>query len=212
MEVREDALDPNLTQMPAVEHSIAAEMTQQKSADNNNQLLSKRVNQSLGNIASLQAGLKLKRSMAEDDLTRPLPAPTAGALNLLRPQKSTVEKIRPKSFQESVNDLSQLSSQLDFFGADQLTFSTPLRASFRDKALRPRSAIHLEDARTPSKREAKTRLREMKMKSRWSAVATAEHDEAAGATADIDPSLAAVWSQFVNFEPSIPALITPSIK
>ena len=31
----------------------------------------------------------------------------------------------------------------------------------------------------------------------------------------IEPSLAAVWSQFVNYEPSIPALssvVTPSIK
>ena len=73
-----------------------------------------KLTESLGNIASLQAGLNIKRHMAESDLTEPLPAPppTGTLANLLRPQRPAHDKIRPKSFQESVNDLSQLSQDL----------------------------------------------------------------------------------------------------
>ena len=152
--------------------------------------------------------------MAENDLTEPLPAPPTGTLaNLLRPQRPLHDKIRPKSFQESVNDLSQLSQ--DIPQGDEPIFSTPVRASFRGGKLRPRphTIIHLEDARTPSKREGKTRLRELKTKGRrWSGDII---DQDVVVPNGIEPSLAAVWSQFVNYEPSIPALssvVTPSIK
>ena len=220
MELREDDQDPNLTQAnaaaadfpPKVRNSNKTETTSSglHSASNSNK---NKLTESLGNIASLQAGLNIKRHMAESDLTEPLPAPppTGTLANLLRPQRPQHDKIRPKSFQESVNDLSQLSQ--DFLqGDDQPIFSTPVRASFRGGKLRPRphTVIHLEDARTPSKREAKTRLRELKTKGRRFSGDVIEQD-----IRGIEPSLAAVWSQFVNYEPSIPALssvVTPSIK
>ena len=59
-------------------------------------------------------------------------------------------------------------TNLDFLQGDEPVFSTPVRASFRGGKLRPRphTVIHLEDARTPSKREARTRLRELKTRGR----------------------------------------------
>ena len=79
--------------------------------------------------------------MAEDchpPIGEPLPVPQNGALNLLRPQQRLTNKIRPKSFQESVNDLSQ-----DFSDGSPV-FSTPVRASFRDKNSRRTSVSIVE--------------------------------------------------------------------
>ena len=105
------------------------------------------VTQSLSNIASLQTGLRIKRSMAEDDLKVPLPAPNNGALNLLRPQQNS-DKIRPKSmFIESVNHLDSIVEENDARGP---LFSTPVRSSFR------KHPKQLEEAKTPMKREGKT--------------------------------------------------------
>ncbi len=60
----------------------------------------------------------------------------------------------PFWLQESVNDLSALSQADD--QVDQPVFSTPVRASFRQKrSARPATAIMLEDAKTPMKREGK---------------------------------------------------------
>jgi hypothetical protein len=239
MESREDEEDPNLTQIPPaasagpttsgkpVNHQLASQQPVHQGK------ASQRVSEALGNIASLQTGLRLKRSMAEEDHERPLEAPTSiGALNLLRPgQRTSTSKIRPKSFQESVNDLSQLSQDGGPFGfnLDQPVFSTPVRASFRQRPSRllpqpprPHTAIHLEDARTPSKREGKTRLRELKTKGRrWSAVPDinmASLDPklaAASPEAVVDPTLVAAWSQFVNYEPTLQTLssmVTPPFR
>ena len=236
MELFEDECDPNLTQVPS---AASADLLCKQRNDQSNSNKSaaaaavgrknnSKVTESLGNIASLQVGLNIKRHMAEDFPRDQLPPPTNGALNLLRPQKHFHEKIRPKSFQESVNDLSQLSQ--DFHG-DEPIFSTPVRASFRGRLRpRPHTVIHLEDAKTPMKREGKTRLREMKTKGRrWSGGVFEDGfineqrqngayggilAEKKGIPEEIDPSLVAVWSQFVNFESSIPALssvVTPSM-
>ena len=226
MELREDDQDPNMTQANSANNS--ADFPPKKpnvntSSDSSSSSKTK-LTESLGNIASLQTGLNIKRQMAEGDLTEPLPAPPTGTLaNLLRPQRPQHDKIRPKSFQDSVNDLSQLSQ--DFLvgngNGDTPVFSTPVRASFRGSKLRPRphTVIHLEDARTPSKREAKTRLRELKTKASrhfsGDIIADQDQDVPNGIGHGIEPSLVAVWSQFVNYEPSIPALssvVTPSIK
>jgi len=223
MELREDDQDPNLTQANSANNS--ADFPPKKPNVNTADSSSKtKLTESLGNIASLQTGLNIKRQMAEGDLTEPLPAPPTGTLaNLLRPQRPQHDKIRPKSFQDSVNDLSQLSQ--DFLvgngNGDTPVFSTPVRASFRGAKLRPRphTVIHLEDARTPSKREAKTRLRELKTKASrhfsGDIIADPDQDVPNGIGHGIEPSLVAVWSQFVNYEPSIPALssvVTPSIN
>ena len=132
MELPEQDSDPNLTQMsaPVVPHqelpkNIAGPTSILKNPSGTSK---QKVSESLNNIASLQTGLQLKRSMAEDcHPIEPLPVPQNGALNLLRPQQRLTNKIRPKSFQESVNDLSQ-----DFSDGSPV-FSTPVRASFRDK-------------------------------------------------------------------------------
>lgn len=131
------------------------------------------------------------------------------ASNLL--MRSPAEKIRPKSFQESVHDLSQEADSA------APVFSTPVRASFRrrSKLQQPMTSIHLEDAKTPMKREGKTRLKEFKNR-RWSAHADLHADlsrvsygrviERSDIPEDIDPSMVAQWSQFLNYEPSIPQL------
>ena len=219
MELREDEQDPNLTQANSANNSADFPPKKPNVNTNSSDSSSKtKLTESLGNIASLQTGLNIKRQMAEGDLTQPLPAPPTGTLaNLLRPQRPQHDKIRPKSFQDSVNDLSQLSQDFLAGNGDTPVFSTPVRASFRGGKLRPRphTVIHLEDARTPSKREAKTRLRELKTKAsrHFSGDIIADPDQ--DVPNGIEPSLVAVWNQFVNYEPSIPALssvVTPSIK
>ena len=150
MELPEQDTDPNLTQMPHQASQSEVPLTVVQPGTSKQKLA-----KSLNNIASLQTGLQLKRSMAEEDqISRPLPAPSNGALNLLRPQQRIQNKIRPKSFQESVNDLSQDLSQISQDFEDQPIFSTPVRASFRDRLRpRPHTAIHLGEAKTPIKRE-----------------------------------------------------------
>ena len=89
MELAEQGSDPNLTQMPHQEsqnilpNSLAAVSTGAE-VPTMPGTSKQKVAKSLNNIASLQTGLQLKRAMAEEDHTQPLPAPTNGALNLLR--------------------------------------------------------------------------------------------------------------------------------
>ena len=89
MELAEQGSDPNLTQMPHQEsqnilpNSLAAASTGAE-VPTMPGTSKQKVAKSLNNIASLQTGLQLKRAMAEEDHTQPLPAPTNGALNLLR--------------------------------------------------------------------------------------------------------------------------------
>ncbi len=96
MELSEDSADPNLTQLP----NLNSNPVQCNSQQNHHQPgeASHKVAESLSNIASMQTGLSLKRTLAEEALE----VPSNGALNLLRPndaqQNLTSEKIRPKSF------------------------------------------------------------------------------------------------------------------
>ena len=237
MELPEQDSDLNLTQMASVAPDQHLELPKSNIVPTSilKNPSKQKVSESLNNIASLQTGLQLKRSMAEDCHPPigegPLPVPQNGALNLLRPhQQKLTNKIRPKSFQESVNDLSQ-----DFSDGSPV-FSTPVRASFRQKArqLRPHTSIHLDEAKTPSKRDGKlTRLRELKTKGagrRWSAAESGcvdggnyyynnNNDKAAAddIPPGIEPSLVAVWNQFLGYEPSgipssLSSMVTPSLK
>ena len=102
MELREDERDPNLTQIPPERglatpkklrtiNSASDAVAIAAAAENNNS--KHKVRNSLSNIASLQAGLNIKRFMAENVHEKPLPAPTHGALNLLRPTENKNEKL-----------------------------------------------------------------------------------------------------------------------
>lgn len=193
--------------------TISADVSKLRPTSTNSGNSKQIVTQSLDNIASLQVGLRMKRALAEDDLKQPLPAPTNGALNLLRPQVNTKDKIRPKSFIDSVNYLDSIIEENDTKGP---LFSTPVRSSFR------RHPMQLEEAKTPMKREGKTsRLRELKTKGRrWSAAMdySGFHGnviEPRDLPDNVDHSLVAVWSQFVNYEPTLQTLsshVTPPIN
>ena len=95
--------------------------------------------------------------------------------------------------------------------------------------MRPHTSIHLGEAKTPSKRDGKlTRLRELKTKGRrWSAAESGyggnnyyNNDKAEAADdipPGIEPSLVAVWNQFLGYEPSgipssLSSMVTPSLK
>ena len=96
-----------------------------------------------------------------------------GRDNLLRTGQTEVDKLNEKRQLDSLSDMS--CSELD--GGALPTFSTPVRASFRRRMVRPRTSVvafHLEDAKTPSKREAKTKLKEVKARRRWSNIELAE--------------------------------------
>ena len=163
MELPEQDSDPNLTQMTApVPHqelpknNVGPPTSILKNPSGTSK---QKVSESLNNIASLQTGLQLKRSMAEDCHPPigegPLPVPQNGALNLLRPhQQKLTNKIRPKSFQESVNDLSQ-----DFSDGSPV-FSTPVRASFRDKNCK-RPTVSSQNVQKSAKLNWPQRLKSM---------------------------------------------------
>ena len=95
------------------------------------------------------------------------------------------------------------------------------RASFRRQS-------HLEDAKTPSKRASKTKLRELKSKRRWSNIELAELQHQLTLEVDVDKelmeqeegeeshppnhSMVAVWSQYLDYEPAIPQLSAATIS
>jgi hypothetical protein len=145
---------------------------------------STKIQASLGNISSLQEGLRMKREQCEEksvlDGGRVMMM-NKSASNLLKANDSTEEdndkarkqfyfseirrryqdeeRSKRRMIVESAADVSQLSE----FGVEDgvPVFSTPVRASFRSR--RPRTSI--EGARTPSKVESRLRLREMKSRS-----------------------------------------------
>ena len=102
MELAEQGSDPNLTQMPHQEsqnilpNSLAAATSAGAEVPTMPGTSKQKVAKSLNNIASLQTGLQLKRAMAEEDHTQPLPAPTNGALNLLRYRVFLLKIIKSK--------------------------------------------------------------------------------------------------------------------
>ena len=214
----EDDEDPNLTQLP--DSARERVDTIYKYAVTPNEA-SKKVKDSIGNIASLNEGLRIKRSIAEEEssLKQDFRRQCLNVSNSLKNLTNfESEKVYPE---KAVKMPRPPPSSPKISGAcgcdDGMVVSTPLRASFR-------SSKHLEDAKTPSKREPRTKLKEMKSKRRWSNIELAElqneltkefnvddlikeppEDEI---PSEIDPSMVAVWSQFLDYEPSLPQLST----
>jgi len=130
-----------------------------------------RVTGSLGNIVSLQEGLKIKLETEPRTLynqgydankhfqDRHKPSVTPIHNNQTR------DKLRQEAIlsglQERPTDQNMNLSQND----NVPLFSTPVRASFRR---RPQTMICLDEAHTPVKRESRTRLKEIKSRRRWS--------------------------------------------
>ena len=173
---------------------------------------------SLGNIASLQEGFRLKRQICDEQFNEYKTNSNRSASNLLRAGYEEEEKNKAsKQFyfddvrrhQERLRDRVSGPVAYDVsaeFGDDNdaPAFSTPVRASFRR---RPRTMI--EDARTPSKVDSRhARLRGIKTRqeqqrcNRWSSPVGTEDVSSVG------------WSQFANFEASVPEfseLATPAM-
>ncbi len=172
----------------------------------------------VGNIASLQEGLRLKAQLCEAESVldgRPF---SKSASNLLRADDS-VELDRDKArkqfyfseirrrYQEEERLRKRQDAEANDVSFDVPAFSTPVRASFRSRDPRPRPRTSIEGARTPSKVESRLRLREMKARSqernqqqRWSGVRVHDRSEI---PSGIEPSLVAVWSQFLDYEASV---------
>ena len=159
---------------------------------------------------------------------------------LLEQQQQQHQRLATSPTRSGCSELSHMSQQADQLDLDEVdearndfVFSTPVRASFRR---RPKTMITLEEAKTPSKIDSRTRLRETKSKRRWSNLELAEnrfqpplprtgaHDiseisnyvpeinDRSDIPSGIEPSLVAVWSQFLNYEATLPTLeTTPSI-
>ena len=145
----------------------------------------KAVDSAVGNISSLQEGLRMKREQCEETsmVSNPGGINRSGS-NLLKAGDLISEEDKAKkqfyfseirrryqeeerlrlrrnmTVVESAADISRLSE----FGMEDgaaPAFSTPVRASFRSR--RPRTSI--EGARTPSKVDSRIRLREKKARS-----------------------------------------------
>ncbi len=138
---------------------------------------------------------------------------------------------------ESEADASRLSEMeipTDGGGASALMFSTPVRASFRQRHLLHRSNVLqqqqqrrslMEAARTPLKSDGGGRLRPREVKRRSGEGRVdfpsfhpdpdvAGHD-ASDLPSCIEPSMVAVWSRFLNYEATLPtdisAVLTPEV-
>ena len=141
------------------------------------------VDAAVGNISSLQEGLRMKREQCEETSMVSNPNRSGGS-NLLKAGDliSEEDKARKQFYfseikrryqeeerlrlrgrtavVESAADISRLS-ELGMEDGAVPVFSTPVRASFRSR--RPRTSI--EGARTPSKVDSRIRLREKKARS-----------------------------------------------
>ena len=146
------------------------------------------VPKAVGNISSLQEGLRLKREQCEEGSMVSNPLLGRSGSNLLKAGDlmSEEDKARKQFYFSEIKrryqeeerlrlrrrtmadmaDMSRLSCELDGMedvGGVPASFSTPVRASFRSRAGRPRTSI--EGARTPSKVDSRIRLREKKARS-----------------------------------------------
>ncbi len=214
-----------------------------------------KVNESLGNIASMQEGLRLKRQFSEEctdiyDVGRCCDGShNKSTPNLLKvghdddfgASEEGLDKATKQFYFGHVkqhynttqnkkaalvyenNDLSKLSEFEIEDGRPPAMFSTPVRSSFRHRRA-------VAQAKTPSKVEARMRLKEIKQR-RWSNVELEElkkqqhQEQEEGEECDklgingschcdpdvkerselpsgIDPSMVAVWSQFLDYEVS----------
>ena len=153
------------------------------SGDNAAKAVPKVVDAAVGNISSLQEGLRMKREQCEEaSMVGRNPLSRSGS-NLLkagdliseedkarkqfyfseikrRYQEEERLRLRRRTVVESAADISRLS-ELGMEDGAVPAFSTPVRASFRSR--RPRTSI--EGARTPSKVDSRIRLREKKARS-----------------------------------------------
>ena len=183
----EDEEDPNLTQLPThVDNPIYSYILDPKDAKE----AKDKVANSVGNIASISEGLRMKRSLIEEDPISPQPNFHQQCVNITdnmigvnKIKEKTLEKeklskncadfIRPRSVVIQAKATSPLISPKTYNIAnnsqvmdhDTLVFSTPLRESFRKRQPRPKTmaVFNLEEAKTPIKRASKNpKLKEMK--------------------------------------------------
>ena len=183
----EDEEDPNLTQLPThVDNPIYSYVLN----PNDTKDAKDKVASSVGNIASISEGLRVKRAQMEEDSSETLPSFHQKCVNITdntihgnKIKDKNVDKVnisgnfvdfvRPKSVIIQTKSTSPLvsprtynigdTSQTDDQGT--LVFSTPLRESFRKRQPRPKTMaiFHLDEAKTPSKRASKNpKLKEMK--------------------------------------------------
>jgi len=167
-----------------------------------------KVSASLGNVMSMQEGLRLKLegeprailnegSVAKDIFHRRCNS----ASTLIHTINSQArEKLRRGAEGRLVQD-SEPDFNVSNVDAGPL-FSTPVRASFRR---RPNTMI-LEEAQTPVKRESRTKLKEIKNRRRWSNI---ERDNRSNNYARIpdlhesEPALGGLWCQFSPYETNL---------
>ena len=183
----EDEEDPNLTQLPThVDNPIYSYVLN----PNDTKEAKDKVASSVGNIASISEGLRVKRALIEENNSVALPSFNQKCVNIAdnlvhenkikdkNMDKANISEnfsdfARPKSVVVQTKNTSPLispkaynignTSQADDLGT--LVFSTPLRESFRKRQPRPKTmaVFHLDEAKTPSKRASKNpKLKEMK--------------------------------------------------
>ncbi len=229
------------------------------STTNNTSSPRRAVASSLGNIASLQEGLRIKARLCEEEERESRNSSgqnsrqSLSATNLLKAACEEEENKASKQFyfadvkryQEKLKeqqrrgvfdyrsnnvvvendiDISRLSEFEIDGGGRAPAFSTPVRASFRQRNHAVRSMI--ESARTPIKAEGgRTRPREVKRntdeRQRRCRSSDASHYEPnihdrSEVPSTIDPSMVAVWSRFLNYEATVPELsslgpLTPEV-
>ena len=198
----EDGDDPNLTQLPThVDNPIYSYIL---GPNDTTKDAKDKVASSVGNIASMAEGLRIKRSLMEEENVNSQPNFHRKSVNLtdnLIEANKLMEKCtnlnkkctdigRPKSVIIQAKQTSPLvSPKMGTYSIantsqdlehNTLVFSTPLRESFRKRQLRPKTmaVFHLDEAKTPSKRASKNpRLKEMKKTSqlrRWSNIEIAD--------------------------------------
>ena len=193
----EDEEDPNLTQLPThVDNPIYSYVSDLKVAKE----AKDKVASSVGNIASISEGLRMKRSLMEDNdhaLQTGIPRQCVNITDKKITDKNVDKEdlsrnfsnfIRPKSVVVQFRNASPLISPKAYninntshaLDNDRVVFSTPLRESFRKRQQRPKTmaVFNLEEAKTPSKRASKNpKLKEMKKISqlrRWSNIEVAD--------------------------------------
>lgn len=182
-----------------------------------------KVSASLGNVMSIQEGLRLKLegeprailnegSVAKDMFQRRCNS----ASTLIHSINSEArEKLRRGAERAEIADGTRMvqDSEPDFNVSNVdagPVFSTPVRASFRR---RPKTMI-LEEAQTPVKRESRTKLKEIKNRRRWSNI---ERDSRSSNYARIpdlhesEPSLVGLWAQFAPYEPTLSTNLSPKV-
>ena len=220
----EEDSDPNLTQLPDSARD-RVDTIYKYSVNHSTSSAANQVMESIGNIASLNEGLRLKRSMVAEA------APPSGdnidmKMNFYRQclnvsnslknltsfsdtaEKATEKAPAPPSLPRPPLGSPRISpsdchcgteEEEGFTGADRglMAFSTPVRSSFRRQTT---GGFQLEDAKTPSKRVPKnSKLKEIKSKRRWSNIELAELQHQLTLEVDVDEELGRTSKMQVAF-------------